>query len=160
VETSKADRIGIAAALVRTSYLVQAVYAQASRDFGLTTQQGQLLCVLMPHPRGMGELGEMLGLEKSSLTGLVDRAVRRGLVRRQPDPRDGRAVTVALTPEGGKLVEAFYPDTCRRMEALAEGLSAGDRETLAALLGRMVMENQVPVVFIESDEGALTAHAG
>ncbi|TGB03053.1 MarR family transcriptional regulator [Streptomyces sp. MZ04] len=40
----------------------------------------------------MSELGTMLGLAKSSLTGLVDRTAQHGLVRREPDPRDGRAV--------------------------------------------------------------------
>jgi DNA-binding MarR family transcriptional regulator len=137
---------------------VQAVYAEASREYGLSTQQGELLCVLMARPRGMGELSGMLGLEKSSLTGLVDRAVRRGLVRREPDPQDGRAVRVALTAEGGALVERFYSDTSRRMEALAAGLSAADRSRLTALLGRVVLENRVPVVFMESDEEAPAAH--
>lgn len=151
------ERMGIAAALVRTSHLVQAVYAEASREYGLTVQQGQLLCVLMRGPRGMGELGGMLGLEKSSLTGLVDRAVRRGLVRREPDPQDGRAVTVSLTAEGGRLVEPFYADACRRMDGLAATLSAGDRGRLASLLARVVLENRVPVVFMEPDEALAQA---
>lgn len=54
----------------------------------------------------------MLGLAKSSLTGLVDRTERNGLVRREADPEDMRAVRVALTAQGAKLVDAFYDETC------------------------------------------------
>ncbi|MHA6630763.1 MarR family winged helix-turn-helix transcriptional regulator [Pseudonocardia sichuanensis] len=143
--------MGVVAALVRSSFLVNAVYAESGREHGLTPQQGQLLCVLMAQPYGMGELGAMLGLAKSSLTGLVDRTERNGLVRREPDPRDQRAVRVALTARGSALAEEFYVETCRRVEELSAGLSAAERDTLAALLGRVVQDNEVPVVFVEPD---------
>ena len=146
------DRIGIAAALVRGSFLVNAVYAESGREFGITPQQGQLLCVLMAQPYGMGELGAMLRLAKSSLTGLVDRSERNGLVRREPDPRDQRAVRVALTPHGSRLAEEFYVETCRRIEQLPSRLSAAERDALAGLLGRVVQDNEVPVVFVEPDD--------
>ncbi|WTX00221.1 MarR family transcriptional regulator [Streptomycetaceae bacterium NBC_01309] len=162
------DRFGIATAMVRTAFLVNAVYAESGREHGLTPQQGQLLCVLMAQPFGMGALGGMLGLAKSSLTGLVDRTERNGLVRREPDPYDTRAVRVALTDEGARLAEEFYTETCRRIEALPAGLSADEREALAALLGRVVVDNEVPAVFLEStgevapppEPAASAAHSG
>lgn len=138
------------AALVRSAFLVNAVYAESGREFGLTPQQGQLLCVLMAQPRGMGELGAMLGLAKSSITGLVDRTERNDLVRREADPTDTRAVRVALTPQGRKLVDEFYAETCRRVEELPAGLTAAQRDVLAGLLGRIVSDNEVPVVFMEA----------
>ncbi|MGY4769523.1 MarR family winged helix-turn-helix transcriptional regulator [Kribbella sp. CWNU-51] len=151
-------RIGVVAGLVRSAFLVNAVYAQASRERGLTPQQGQLLCVLMAEPYGMSALGTMLGLAKSSMTGLVDRTERNGLVRREPDPRDTRAVRVALTPRGHAVAEEFYAETCRRIDKLPAGLSAGERDALAGLLGRVVLDNEVPAVFMELDEsgGAAT----
>ncbi|MEU8221441.1 MarR family transcriptional regulator [Kribbella sp. NPDC048915] len=145
-------RIGVVAGLVRTTFLVDAVYAQSSRERGLTPQQGQLLCVLMAQPYSMSELGAMLGLAKSSMTGLVDRTERNGLVRREPDPRDTRAVRVALTPRGGQLADEFYAETCRRIDRLTAGLSGAERDTLASLLGRVVADNEAPVVFLELDE--------
>lgn len=152
------EQLGVVTALVRSSFLVNAVYAEAGREYGLTPQQGQLLCVLMAQPYGMSDLGGVLGLAKSSLTGLVDRCAQRGLVRREPDPQDARAVRVALTPEGSELAEDFYAETCRRVETLSAGLGDADRGTLAALLGQVVQDNKVPVVFMELDEGASTAH--
>ena len=145
--------IGVVAALVRSSFLVNAVYSESSRAHGLTPQQGQLLCVLMAQPYGMGELGTVLGLAKSSLTGLVDRTERNGLVSRAADPQDMRAVRVELTPGGRALAEEFYDATCRRIARLPEGLDAADRDTLADLLERIVRDNKVPVVFAASEDG-------
>jgi DNA-binding MarR family transcriptional regulator len=147
--------MGVVTALVRSAFLVNAVYAESAREYGLTSQQGQLLCVLMAQPYGMTELGTTLGLAKSSLTGLVDRTERNGLVRREPDPRDMRAVRVALTPQGSKLATEFYDETCRRIEKLPAGLGDGKRDRLARLLSRVVSDNKVPVVFLEQD--AMTA---
>ncbi len=146
------ERMSVVTALVRASFLVNAVYADTAREYGLTAQQGQLLCVLMPQPYGMGELGEMLGLAKSSLTGLVDRTAQRGLVRREPDPEDRRAVRVALTAGGAELADAFYAEACRRIEQLPSGLADADRDSLAGLLGLVVTDNEVPVVFMDANE--------
>ncbi|NGN67160.1 winged helix-turn-helix transcriptional regulator [Streptomyces sp. A7024] len=142
---------GAVSALVRSAFLVNAVYAESARESGLTAQQGQLLCVLMAGPYGMGELGETLGLAKSSLTGLVDRTARLGLVRREAGAADRRSVQVALTEEGAETAEEFYAETCRRVEALLRGASGADREQLARLLGRVVSDNKVPVVFASTD---------
>ncbi|MFC4906086.1 MarR family winged helix-turn-helix transcriptional regulator [Actinomadura gamaensis] len=143
------ERMAVATALVRSSFLVNAVYAASAREYGLTPQQGQLLCVLMARPIGMGELGGMLGLAKSSLTGLVDRTARRGLVRREADPDDARAVRVALTEAGSALVDDFYTETCRRIEELPAGFSAAERGALVELLARVVEANDVPEVFMD-----------
>ncbi|WP_084955833.1 MarR family winged helix-turn-helix transcriptional regulator [Thermoactinospora rubra] len=146
------EPMSVVTALVRASFLVNAAYAESAKEYGLTPQQGQLLCVLMAQPYGMSELGAVLRLAKSSLTELVDRTAQRGLVRREPDPCDRRAVRVTLTEQGGELAEAFYAETCRRIDLLPAGLSAEERATLAALLGRVVLDNNVPVVFKDTEE--------
>jgi len=142
--------MSIVTALVRSAFLVDATYEQTARKHQLTSQQGQLLCVLMGRSGegfGMGELVRTLGLAKSSLTGLVDRSLRRGLVRRESDSTDGRAVRVLLTPEGEKLAEEFYDETVQRVAELPGMLSEREQEQLAGLLARLVSGNQVPVVF-------------
>lgn len=146
------EQMGAVTALVRSAFLVNAVYADSARHFGLTQQQGQLLCVLMSRPYGMGELGDVLNLAKSSLSGLVDRTARRGLVRRETDPSDSRAVRVAFTVEGRRLAEEFYAETCRRVERLSRGFVDDERGTLAGLLARLVRDNEVPPVFMVLDE--------
>lgn len=145
-------QIGIVTALVRCAFLLDAVYTESAKEYGLTPQQGQLLCVLMARPYGMGELGTTLGLAKSSLTGLVDRTERNGLVKRIQDIHDTRAVRVALTRKGSELAAGFHALTSQRIGALPSGLSAAERDTLAGLLGSIVTNNKVPVIFIERDE--------
>ncbi|MER7703867.1 MarR family transcriptional regulator [Kitasatospora sp. NPDC097605] len=147
MDTSAGDGVGVVGALVRAAFLVDAVYAESAREHGLTSQQGQLLCVLMGRSYVMGELGGLLRLAKSSLSGLVDRSERNGLVRRESCEEDARSVRVALTVEGLALARRFYAETCRRIDELPAGLSAGEREALAGLLGRVVLDNKVPPVF-------------
>lgn len=151
------ENLGVATALVRSSFLVSAVYAASAREYGLTPQQGQLLCVVMAQPYRMSELGAVLRLAKSSLTELVDRTAQRGLVRRESDPKDGRGVQVTLTQQGRDLAAAFYTAICERIDELPAGLDGGERETLAELLSRVVRDNNVPTIFLERDDAVSTA---
>jgi DNA-binding MarR family transcriptional regulator len=48
-----------------------------------------MLCVLAEGSRGMADLARGFGVEKAALTGLVDRAERRGLAERSRVPGDG-----------------------------------------------------------------------
>jgi DNA-binding MarR family transcriptional regulator len=50
----------------------------------------------------MKELAEKMGVTTGSLTVLVDRLVRAGLVERRPNELDRRSIQVGLTPEGEK----------------------------------------------------------
>ena len=48
----------------------------------------------------VGELGRRAGLEPSTMTGLLDRMERDGLLERGPDPTDRRALRILLTQKG------------------------------------------------------------
>lgn len=48
------------------------------------------------------QLGATLDVSPSTLSGLVDRMARDGLIERHADPADGRASQIALTPSGGE----------------------------------------------------------
>jgi DNA-binding MarR family transcriptional regulator len=76
---------------------------QAERE-GLTAAQHQLLLAVRGHPGPraptIGDVAESLLLRHHSATGLVDRAVRAGYLRRTRDHDDHRIVRLALTPAG------------------------------------------------------------
>lgn len=150
-------RLGLTTALARTAFLVNAAYTESSREYGFSPQQGQFLCVLRPQPCGMGELGTVMGLAKSTVTGMVSYAERNGLVRRETDPQDSRAVRVALTARGREVADKFYAEGSRRIGQLSTSLTDDERSTLAALLGRIADDNKVSVIFMELDEAADTA---
>ena len=142
-------RLGLTTALARVAFLVNAAYTDASREFGFSPQQGQFLCVLRPGACGMGEIGTVMGLAKSTVTGMVNYAERHGLVRREVDPDDSRAVSVALTPHGREVADQFYGDGSRRIARLAASLTEHERSTLAGLLGRVADDNHVSVIFMD-----------
>lgn len=141
------DYFGPAAALVRMSFLVQSIYAEVAEKHGLTVAHAQLLCVVMDTPRGMSELAAMLRLEKSSLSGLVDRAEQRGLLYRHTEGDDRRTVKVALTKAGRPITEAFYAETTQRLEKVVQVLSARDEARFTELARRIVMSRDIPPVF-------------
>ncbi|HKN49464.1 MAG TPA: MarR family transcriptional regulator [Actinomycetota bacterium] len=136
--TATTRQAGLAEALMGLSHLVAHVFADVSRARDLTPQQAQVLCTLIGGPIGMTELGRLLHLEKSSLTGLVDRVERRGLVARTRDPRDRRASQVALTAQGARLAAQSHEDVTARLEALAGQLAPAERKRLASAIAQML----------------------
>lgn len=132
---------GFTEALVRLAHLVQQVYGEVAREHDLTPQQAQLLCLLIGGPVGMTELTRALHLEKSSLTGLVDRAERRGLVARVRDSRDRRACLIELTGEGTRTAVLAHDGVTRQLETLAEDLPAEHRELVASAIGGILAEH-------------------
>jgi DNA-binding MarR family transcriptional regulator len=141
------NTIGPATGLVRLTFLVQSLYAEVGRGCDLTVAQAQMLCSLTDRSVGMAELSGLLGLERSSLTGLVDRAEQRGLVGREADPHDRRAVKVTLTPGGADAVHRFHDQLTSRLELLLDGLPTTERDRFARTLTRLVAD--VPAVFAD-----------
>jgi DNA-binding MarR family transcriptional regulator len=132
------EELGLADALVRLSHLVQRVFAEVSREHDLTPQQAQFLCRLIGGPVGMADLGRSLHLEKSSLTGLVDRAERRDLVARVRDAHDRRACRVELTDHGASLAAETHKGVTARLETLAGELGAADKGMLTSVIMRIL----------------------
>ena len=90
--------------LAQLSFVIQGMLERRAAEYDLSIIQTRLLGVLRDRKPTMHELARFLGLDKSSVTGLVDRAERRGLVVRVPSTTDRRAVLVSLTDDGRSLV--------------------------------------------------------
>lgn len=120
-------------ALVQLSFLVQGVLARLAAEHDLSVIQVRLLGILRDRRPGMLELARYLGLDKSSMTGLVTRAEKRGLVRRMPSPHDGRGVLVELTEDGRRLTEHSGAELERRMAELTAVLSPREHAAVREL---------------------------
>jgi len=81
-------------------------------------------------PRRVGELAEAEQVEPPTMTRLVDGMERDGLVAREPDPDDRRAVVVRATTKG---VHTLDRSRSRRVEALAAGLRSLSTKDLRKL---------------------------
>jgi DNA-binding MarR family transcriptional regulator len=79
-------------------------------QLGLTPAQFDVLATLGNTP-GMNPktLGARTLITKGTLTGVVDRMLAKGLVRRDPDPQDGRGQIVCLTERGQAVFEQVFP---------------------------------------------------
>jgi DNA-binding MarR family transcriptional regulator len=74
----------------------------------------------------------------------INRLERAGLVRREPDPGDGRGVLVALTDEGFRLVEVVAPVHLANEERMLAALTPDERATLVHLLRTLLLSFEVP----------------
>jgi MarR family transcriptional regulator, lower aerobic nicotinate degradation pathway regulator len=128
--------------LFQLSFLLQARLSRIAAEYQLSVVQVRLLGILRDREPGMLELARHLELEKSSLTGLVERAEKRGLVERIPSPNDGRAATVRVTAQGRKLSRLVAEAVAAEVDALAHGLADVDRRRLATLAGRVVQQSE------------------
>jgi DNA-binding MarR family transcriptional regulator len=135
------DEAGLINILVRLSFTVQMVMGQAGAEHDLSITQARLLGILRDREPTMAGLARFLALDKSTITGLVDRAERRGLVRRVAAPQDARSVQVVLTARGRQVIEAFAVDVERQVSGLLTGFTDAERRRLAALAGRMVLKD-------------------
>ncbi len=125
-------------ALVQSSFLVQGVIRRVAARHDLSVVQMRLLGILRDREPGILVLAGHLELDKSSVTGLVDRAEKRGLVERVRDPDDGRAVRIKLTRTGRALATKGAAEVGAELEVATAGLTDAQRARLAALLGDLV----------------------
>ena len=91
------------------------------------------------HALRQAELQSELLFAQYNLSRLVDRMESAGLIRREPDPADGRGRWVVATPEGLALREKIWPTYAAAIQRhVGEKLSAEEAATLAKLLGRLI----------------------
>ncbi len=128
----------VATGLVQLTGLVQGIYTRVSERHDLTPVQARLLCVLLGGPRGMAELARCFGVEKAALTGLMNRAERRGLAQRSSVPGDRRAVQVTLTDAGRQAAIAFHAEVSAELGHLTSQLTPHDRELFRGMTAEII----------------------
>jgi DNA-binding MarR family transcriptional regulator len=141
-----AEDLTLVDSLVQSSFLVQGVMRRVAARQDLSVIQMRLLGILRDREPGTLLLSRILELDKSSVTGLVDRAEKRGLVERVPDPDDGRAVRIKLTRVGRAVVTAGAAEAEAEIETVAAGLTDPQRRQLAGLLSRIATLEARPAV--------------
>jgi DNA-binding MarR family transcriptional regulator len=106
---------------------------RVDRESGLTAARLSALSVLVfGGPCSLGELARAERVAGPTMTRIVDGLVALGLAERGADPVDGRAVRIAPTDEGMRLMRQARD---RRVETIAAGLqrlTAEQRSALAA----------------------------
>jgi DNA-binding MarR family transcriptional regulator len=125
-------------ALGQTAFMTMGALTGLAADAGLSLTQLRVLAILRDRRLRMSDLAEYLGLEKSTMTGLVARAERKELLARVPNEQDARAVDVVLTDQGRDIADALSIALRDTLTPLTAQLPPGDRGALTALLRRML----------------------
>ena len=106
------------------------------KEYGLTTEQYGLLASVKSYGGSSRPIDLALLLERSpnSVSMLVDRMVKAGLVRRTRDRRDRRTVNVTLTSKGEKALEQAIPAGWEFIQGILSPISYEDKRALVGLL--------------------------
>ncbi len=126
----------------RLAQLLDERRAQAFAEHGLAGHEFDVLAALRrsgpPYERTPGQLIEATHVTSGTMTNRLDRLADRNLIVRRAHPGDGRQLLVRLTPLGKRRVDAALETLLATERALLGGLSAAQRESLAAGLRRLL----------------------
>jgi DNA-binding MarR family transcriptional regulator len=118
-----------------------AVFQNFGRTVGETDitapQLGTLLLVETNPGVSQSAIAEALRFDRSTLVQIVDRLEGRGLLKRETSTRDRRSHALTLTAAGARLLVTLKELVRVHETEIAASLSATERATLIALLGRL-----------------------
>lgn len=85
----------------------------------------------------MRMLAQSQGLKASTVTGLVDRLVKLGLLKRFANETDRRAVLAMITPKGRKIMSALHTEHRRSIMRLFQHISPKERAMYLAIIEKI-----------------------
>ncbi len=84
------------------------------------------------------ELAQRMRVEKASLTGVLNKMQRKGLIRKTPDKIDRRKINITLTAKGAGLKAPLLPFAGKINTRATRGMSAAEVDQLCNLLARVI----------------------
>jgi MarR family transcriptional regulator, lower aerobic nicotinate degradation pathway regulator len=121
-------------ALVQISFALMAALTEVAAEHDLSLTQLRVLGILRDREPTMADLATYTGLDRSTISGLIDRATQRGLVVKTSDPIDGRSVRVSLSTQTRHLARRITAAVGERIAPLLGKLSTSEQKRLTALL--------------------------
>ena len=135
--------MAVIARISRLCRILERDVDQIYAEYGLNHAQFGVLAALRrsgpPYRLSPTELYNSLLITSGAVTNRLERLTAAGLVRRVPDPEDGRSLLVALTPKGLRLIDRLVELHYAREAELLESLGARDREQLVRLLRGLLL---------------------
>ncbi len=125
--------------IMRAQQVLIAGLDTALRPFGLTFSRYEALVLLTFSSSGalpLSKIGERLQVHATSVTNVVDRLEAAGLVRREPNPRDGRGTLAVITEQGRRVADRATRELHRNQFGLA-GIARPDLAKLFSILRQL-----------------------
>jgi DNA-binding MarR family transcriptional regulator len=132
----------------RAAQLLDAGMESGLAEFGLRRWSWDVLTALRrsgaPYRSAPTSLYGSLMRTSGAISNRLRRLEEAGLVRRVPDPADGRGVLVELTPSGRRLVDRVIAKHLETERQMLAGLSRAEQRELQALLRKLLLSLEAP----------------
>ena len=131
------DSVGFMIIRLRSS-----LFATVDREvapWGVSSAQAAIL-IYIAHGRGnrAADIARDYNYDTGSMTRMIARLVKKGLLKRVRDEEDRRSVRLELTAKARKLTEKLPAVAARSLNRLLRGFNRAELDTLKGLLGRML----------------------
>ena len=124
--------------LMRASETVTSCLSRSLAKENLTISQfGTLKALFHLGPQNQKEIGKKLLKTGGNITLVVDNLEKRGFIKRDPDPKDGRAVIVRLTVEGNKFIKKYFPEHLQEIVHKFDVLDEIEKKELARICKKL-----------------------
>ena len=111
----------------------------------VTLAQAAILFLLKEKDRRyMSEMGQVIAVDKSAMTRLVDRLEKAGLVKRRIDPENRRAISILLTPAGRREAAVALTVIKRINEEIKKDYSHAEVDAFKKILGGILRRFKAP----------------
>lgn len=128
---------GLADLILRVARQLRRANALELEGLPVNPHQARALRVVARlEPVRMADLAERLHVAPRSATDVAEFLLAGGWVERSPDPADGRARLLSLTPSGRRLVEQVVDARARAAETALAEVPADERVAVTAALQR------------------------
>ena len=126
----------------RLHQIAVAIFLQETQAHGLTPVQYAALQSVANTP-GIDQrtLAGQIGLDTSTIGGVIDRLEARGLMQRNPSAEDRRVRLLTATADGRALLSAVVPAMQRAQERMLEPLPKAERAEFMRMLRVLVTAN-------------------
>lgn len=144
IETGRAMRANVLR--LRPGYLVRrlqqasiSIFAQEMAGFELTPVQYGVLAVVVEHPDiDQVSTAELVGVDRTTIVGVIDRLARKGLVTRTVAPHDKRVRILNATKAGVELLREVEKPTEAVRARLLEPLSSAEAALFCEMMERVI----------------------
>ena len=144
----EASSLEVVLRILRAYHFFDQALVRGLADFDVSPVDSGVLIELRlagpPYKMTPTQLYSRLLVNSGGMTGRIDRLERRGLVCRLPDPEDRRSILVELTESGLEHFEGVARTHLGIMEHLTAGLTSEEREYLAGLLRKLLLDIESP----------------
>jgi DNA-binding MarR family transcriptional regulator len=128
--------------LARASHLISGQFHERLAAERIPVLQWRVMAALWDAPKSAGEVAEIILQKQPTVSKLLERMQRQGLVDRETDAGDRRRVVVSLTPRGRAVAGPLIEAAREHERAVLEPFGASNASTLVTVLQRLIARNR------------------